>query len=480
MSQHFLELQDVTVKFAGTIALDDISFRVNNNEQWAIVGSSGSGKTVLAHTILGKHFHTGYINYFFDGGQIHQHIAIVEQQHRFKNLSNTSDLYYQQRFNSSDAENTITVKEELKEYVSEKELYEAKWADELHIRKLFAKPLIQLSNGENKRVQLAIALLTNPGLLIFDNPFLGLDADGRKLLHRIIDMLSEKGIHILLITSPQEIPSSITHVAELKNGKIIFSGEKKNFHQSFMNKDIHLLDAAILSKLKQQDDFSFEYAVKMKNVSIAYGENKILNNINWQVAKGEKWSVSGPNGAGKSTLLSLISADNPQAYANEIYLFDKRRGTGESIWDIKQKIGFISPELHVYFDYGATCFEVIASGLFDTIGLFRHVTTVQEEKIVLWMKLLRIENLRTKRLAQLSGGQQRMVLLARALIKNPPLLILDEPSQGLDDEQTFYFKNLVDQLCQAFDTTLIYVSHYAEQVPSCVTKFLRLENGSVK
>jgi molybdate transport system ATP-binding protein len=480
MAELFLELQNVTVKLSGTIALEDINFRINNNEQWAIVGASGSGKTVLAHTILGKHFHTGHINYFFENGTIHQHIGIVEQQHRFKNLSNTSDLYYQQRFNSSDADNTITVEEELKEYISEKELYEAKWADELHIRKLFKKPLIQLSNGENKRVQLAIALLTNPEFLILDNPFLGLDTDGRKLLHHIIDMLSQKGMHILLITSPQEIPSSVTHVAELKNGKIIFFNEKKNFHQSLKMQQVDLLDASILSLLKQEDHFSFQYAVKMKNVSITYGENKILNNINWQVAKGEKWSVSGPNGAGKSTLLSLISADNPQAYANEIYLFDKRRGTGESIWDIKQKIGFISPELHLYFDYGATCFEVIASGLFDTIGLFRQINTAQEEKVLLWMRLLKLENLRTKRLSQLSGGQQRMVLLARALIKNPPLLILDEPSQGLDDEQTFYFKNLIDQLCTAFDTTLIYVSHYTDQVPSCVDKFLRLENGAVK
>src|SRR5579871_2602421 len=450
MAEHFLELQNVTVKLAGTIVLDNIDFRINNNEQWAIVGSSGSGKTVLAHTILGKHFHTGQINYFFEGGQIHQHIAIVEQQHRFENLSNTSDLYYQQRFNSSDSENTITVEEELKEYISAKELHEAKWADELHIRKLFKKPLIQLSNGENKRVQLAIALLANPELLIMDNPFLGLDTDGRKLLHHIINMLSERGMHILLITSPQEIPASITHIAEFKNGKIIFSGEKKNYHQSFVQQDLHLLDAAILSELKQRNDFSFQYAVKMKNVSITYGENKILNDINWQVLRGEKWSVSGPNGAGKSTLLSLISADNPQAYANEIYLFNKRRGTGESIWDIKKNIGFVSPELHLYFDFSATCFEVIASGLFDTIGLFRQVTNAQEEKILLWMRLLKLENLRTKRLAQLSGGQQRMVLLARALIKNPPLLILDEPSQGLDDEQTFYFKNLVDQLCEAF------------------------------
>jgi len=217
----------------------------------------------------------------------------------------------------------------------------------------------------------------------------------------------------------------------------------------------------------------------MVDVHVRYGERKILNNIHWVVKKGERWNLSGPNGAGKSTMLSLITADNPQAYSNEIYLFDKRRGSGESIWDIKQKIGFVSPELHLYFDYSATCFEVIASGFFDTIGLFRHLKNEQEEKILLWLKLLQLENIKSKRLSQLSLGEQRKTLLARALVKMPPLLILDEPCQGLDDEQAFYFKNLINQICEAFNTTLVYVSHYKHQIPGCVSHFLELEDGRI-
>jgi molybdate transport system ATP-binding protein len=217
----------------------------------------------------------------------------------------------------------------------------------------------------------------------------------------------------------------------------------------------------------------------MVDTTIKYGEATILNHIHWEVRKGERWNVSGPNGAGKSTLLSLITADNPQAYANEIWLFDRRRGTGETIWDIKRKIGFVSPELHLYFDTGANCFDVIASGLFDTIGLFRPLTAQQEETTLLWMQLLSLQELRTRRLAQLSTGQQRMVLLARALIKNPPMLILDEPSQGLDEEQTAYFRSLVTALCEAFDKTLIYVSHYRQELPACIDKFLQLEKGGL-
>ncbi len=215
----------------------------------------------------------------------------------------------------------------------------------------------------------------------------------------------------------------------------------------------------------------------MENVCIQYGNKRILDNITWAVKRGDCWNISGPNGAGKSTLLSLITPDNPQAYANEIYLFDKKRGKGESIWDIKRRIGYVSPELHLFFEQYNTGYEVIASGLFDTIGLFRQLSEQQAGQVESWIELLQLQKLRQKPLFQLSLGQQRMVLLARALVKNPPVLILDEPCQGLDEAQTGYFKNFIDQLCRQFNTTLLYVSHYEKDIPGCVDKFLRLENG---
>jgi len=480
MSEKFLELQHVAVKAGAANILVNINLIIHRDEQWAIIGSSGSGKTSLAHTIAGKHFYSGKIEYFFPLKKNDKiSIIIVEQQHRFKNLSNTNDLYYQQRFNSSDAEQTITVEEELREYADDENFVHNEWIDILRVRNLLKKPLIQLSNGESKRTQLAIALLEIPELLVLDNPFTGLDAEGRQTLNEIISTISRKGIHVLLIASQNEIPKSITHIANLENGKLVFAGRKEDFHFQQSGYADDKLDAGILQQLKNQQEDYFKCAIKMVDVHVRYGERKILNNIHWVVKKGERWNLSGPNGAGKSTMLSLITADNPQAYSNEIYLFDKRRGSGESIWDIKQKIGFVSPELHLYFDYSATCFEVIASGFFDTIGLFRHLKNEQEEKILLWLKLLQLENIKSKRLSQLSLGEQRKTLLARALVKMPPLLILDEPCQGLDDEQAFYFKNLINQICEAFNTTLVYVSHYKHQIPGCVSHFLELEDGRI-
>ena len=217
----------------------------------------------------------------------------------------------------------------------------------------------------------------------------------------------------------------------------------------------------------------------MKKVSVQYGDKIILDKVNWKVMKGERWLLSGPNGAGKSTLLSLITADNPKAYANSIFLFGKKRGSGESIWDIKKKIGFISPELHLYFNQSSTCFETVASGLYDTIGLFRQLSDEDTGLVDQWMEFCRLKDLQQKRLYELSVGEQRAVLLTRALVKNPPLLILDEPCQGLDTKRKNEFLELINEVCTRGNKTMVFVSHYENDRPSCISHFIKLEHGRV-
>jgi molybdate transport system ATP-binding protein len=218
----------------------------------------------------------------------------------------------------------------------------------------------------------------------------------------------------------------------------------------------------------------------MKNIHLNYGDHIIFTGLNWKVKQGEKWLLKGRNGSGKSSLLSMVTGDHPQAYANEIYLFGKRRGSGESIWDIKQKTGFISPELHAYFDKNVSCFDAIGSGFFDTIGLFRKLSTSQYDTILQWLDFLQISHVSTKPLHSISASLQRMILLARALVKNPPLLVLDEPCQGLDERQSEQFVYLVDSICSGKNRTLIYVSHDQANVPQCVEKIFQLEKKKEK
>lgn len=471
------QVQNLSLNIQAKRVFNQVSFDFKKGEHYAIVGPSGSGKTTLLRALAGKIFQTGAIQWA-PGIEV----AFVEQQHVFKNLSNTSSFYYQQRFNSSDGEDTITVGEyllpELSAYKEQEEEKEA-LLHLLDVHKLLGRRLIQLSNGENKRVQIVKALLLQPDVLLLDNAFVGLDQQARNKLSQLLESVIQKGITIVLATSGSFIPPFITQVLQLNREGGLNVMQRKDFVPE-AHAPYKTLDSNLLTELMHDHEpESFEYAVRMKEVQVNYYGKEILRGINWKVKKGERWSLSGPNGAGKSTLLSLINADNPQAYANEIYLFDKRRGSGESIWDIKKRIGYVSPELHLYFETSASVFETVASGLFDTIGLFRILNGDQEEKVVAWLRLLQIEQLRHQLLKNLPAGMQRLALLGRALIKNPALLLLDEPVQGLDEEQAGLFKNVVEQICLHSDKTLVYISHYKEEVPSCVTKFIQLEEGRV-
>lgn len=287
----------------------------------------------------------------------------------------------------------------------------------------------------------------------------------------------------MLLTSRDHIPNCFNKYARLKNGglSIIKGSEYINIEEVARLKN-EQSDQKILKEFPSSISFSypeFKYAVRMLDVSIRYGEKDILEGINWEVEKGSCWSLTGHNGAGKSTLLSLITGDNPQAYANDIYLFDRKRGSGESIWEIKQKIGYLSPELHLYFDPYATAFTALASGLFDTIGLFRQMNSMQEKLVYEWLEFLDCAIYSNSLLSGLPSGTQRLILLGRAMIKTPPLLVLDEPCQGLDGIQTAFALKTIDRYCSLYRANLIFVSHYKRDFPHCIKHSLNLENGKI-
>jgi len=490
-------INHVTVRFLNNTLFTNLNFVVKQGENWVLIGESGSGKSALLQTIAGRFNITGgNIDYHFFDELIkwqpnaeglltyHKLIALVEGKHHFKNLSNTTDFYYQQRYNSSDSEDALTVEQYLLA-VPSLSLNSIYWTFEkvisiLKLKELRDKQLIKLSNGETKRLMIAAALLKNPVLLLLDNPLTGLDVQTREEFNAIINEITSSGITVIMTTSPYEIPDAITHVAVLKNGEVIQKILKEDFKpELFVDNAADEIDNEELKALLNTGNTkkTYDFIVKMNEVHVKYGEKLILDKINWQIVPGERWALLGPNGAGKSTLLSLINGDNPQAYANDIILFDKKRGTGESIWDIKSKIGFVSPELHQYFPTDNSCLQVIESGYYDTLGLFRQSQKAKADTALRWMKALEIERYARVMLKNIPASAQRLCLLARALIKNPDLLIFDEPCQGLDAHQQHHFKSLVDTICKLSNVTLIYVTHYQHEIPESVTKVLRLERG---
>ena len=462
----------LSASYGGSKVLTDISFSLTEDDCLAIVGPVGSGKTTLAKALSGRLFRTGSVYFKSRTNRVHPSILLVEQQHHFKNRSNMQDFYLQQRFNSADSGDAYTIREELS---NEDEELVAYWLGFFMLGHLIDKPLVTLSNGENKRLQLVKSVLRDPDWLILDNPFLGLDAEGREILSACLEKLIENSVQFILINSPAALPACVNRVMYLEEGRVTWDGPISTY-ESFRRVDKFVFNHTVMDDLIKSAQVyeTFQQAVHMNDVTIAYGEKVILSGIHWEVNSGARWALSGPNGAGKSTLLSLITADNPQAYSQDIILFDRKRGTGESIWDIKKRIGYVSPELHVYFREPANVFNVVGSGLFDTLGVYKKISEDQHKRIALWLGVFGISHLSQRMFQQISTGEQRMVLLARALVKNPPLLILDEPCQGLDEEQIHRVKEILNYICSNSQTTLIYVSHYSSDIPDCVNQYFKL------
>ncbi|RWY50943.1 ATP-binding cassette domain-containing protein [Mucilaginibacter gilvus] len=486
-------LTAVVVKFSGTTVINNLSFATGSGQHWALTGNSGSGKSVLLQVIAGNISISGgkaVYNFVDENGKpaidFHPYIAFAGARHHFKNLSNTSNFYYQQRYNSSDSEDALTAEQYL-QAIKPNTHSPVYWGFEktiaaLNLQHLRNKQVIKLSNGETKRLMIAAALLKNPTLLLLDNPLTGLDVATRNYFNTLLSEVSASGITLVMATSAHEIPEVINNVVVLQNGAIGKTLTKQEFEAAIaLQPDKPNVDATALASLIQTNGQPHNYTkiVAMNNVVIRYGEKTILNHINWTINPGERWALLGPNGAGKSTLLSLINGDNPQAYANDIVLFDKKRGTGESIWDIKSKIGFVSPELYQYFPTDNSCLQVIESGFYDTLGLFRQSSPAKADLALNWMKALEIDKYARVLLKNIPASAQRLCLLARALIKNPALLIFDEPCQGLDDHQQLHFKTVVDTICSISKVTLIYVTHYQHEIPDSVDRVLRLDKGEV-
>jgi molybdate transport system ATP-binding protein len=459
----------------GTFALEGVNWSLRAGEHWAILGPTGSGKSLFLDALAGRiGLATGQRTYAPDLSLTQ--IGLVARDFSFDRRVAGAAQFYQQRYSADAARMAPTVWAVLQEQVlpvgtveadsvslpppTYAESWLAEVAQTMRITHLLDRQLTSLSNGETRRTLLARTLLRRPRILLLDNPFVGLDADSRTLLHEILNAVAATGTSLVLVTDEREIPTCITHRLELAAPAT--------------------LPGTLVAADNAEPETPFTHAVRLQNIRVRYGETRVLDGIDWTVRRGDKWALLGPNGSGKSTLLSLITADNPQAYANYVELFDRRRGPGYSIWAVKKRIGYVSPELHLYFDRSTTVWAVVASGLFDAMGLFRKLTDAQTEQVATQVRMLGLWALRDVPLASLSVGQQRWALLARALVKQPPLLVLDEPTQGLDVTHTEAFSQLIDSYCAVRpDTTLIYVTHYPTELPRCVTHTLRLEKGRV-
>jgi molybdate transport system ATP-binding protein len=509
----FITFRDVTLQLRDRRILQHIDWSLRSSEHWAIVGANGSGKSVLARTLYGSVPVVGgeVVYHFLERGGSGKersrrpaledcvaHVSFEDQ----RRLVGGETSYYQSRWNSIEAGSMLTVLDVLSSTArkvrfpvrSEQSgaggkthrFRQPRLVEQLGIGHLLDRKIVRLSNGETRRVLVAQALLQSPVMLILDDPFVGLDYRSRRTLKRIVNELMKGPMRVVFITSHvDEIPSAITHVLWLEEGGIVAAGDKKMILNAMRSKRSSARTKQISrirkvgAKPRDRASFKPRSMFEIRNASVIYDDIEVLKGINWIVKEGENWALLGPNGSGKTTLLSLILADNPQAYSNEIYWFGRRRGSGESIWDIKKNIGLVSPEIQIHYQKHMTSHDVVCSGFFDSIGLYRECSARQERRASAWIRSLGLSDLAGRRFDELSAGHQRMVLIARASVRGPRLLILDEPCQGLDLHNREIILETVDAIGRTGMSTLIYVTHRLTEIPGSISHVLRLRNGQV-
>ena len=440
---------------------EPVNFVLCEGEQLAILGPNGSGKTKLVNTIIGRYpLLMNEVRYDF--GE-YNHRMVCENIHymAFRDSYGDADgsYYYQQRWHSQDVELSPTVRDVLPE--GQYDEYVMSLFRDFAIDALLGKQLVMLSSGELRRLQIVKALMTNPRVLIMDNPFIGLDAQTRCQLTDLLQrLIVERGLQLILVVSREEdIPEFVTRIAS---------------PNPLPKRGLPNIAMPISSPSGGVEGAASSAIISFRNVTLRYGERTIFENLNWEVRRGERWALHGRNGSGKSALLGLVCADNPQSYACDISLFGRRRGTGESIWDIKRRIGYVSPEMHRAYLKDLPSIEIVASGLHDSIGLYVRPRPEQIGICKEWMRVFGIEDLAERTFLKLSSGEQRLVLLARAFVKDPELLILDEPLHGLDTERREMVREIIDAWCSRPEKTLVMVTHYPEELPSCITHHKRL------
>ncbi len=469
-----------------------VDFTLEPGEHIAIVGPNGSGKTMFVDMLTGKHpVLPQTIEYHFAPSEktlVSDNIKYIAFRDTYGG-DNDRTYFLQQRWNQMeiDAE-TPTVEAKLEEAfmwagndTPERREYQRHLYQLFAMEHLLDKYIILLSSGELRKFKLVSTLFCEPRILIMDNPFIGLDAGTRDQLSTLLDTLSkERALQLMLVLSKSDdIPPFITHIVELNDGVVRpkmtrddYLAHRAPFPQRVLSEDD---EQAILSLPDSDQDYHADEVIRMNEVTIRYGKRTIIKDLNWTVKNGERWALSGQNGSGKSTLLSLICADNPQSYACDIALFGFQRGSGESIWDIKKHIGYVSPEMHRAYQKDLPAIRIVASGLKDSVGLYVKPEPQEYEVCRRWMDIFGLKGMYDRPFLKLSSGEQRLVLIARAFVKDPELLILDEPLHGLDNRNRRLVKDVIETFCQRRNKTLIMVTHYQEELPRCITHSLFLE-----
>ena len=464
-----LQIENTIYKISDFRVFTIESLMINAGDIVAFVGRNGSGKSILAKALAGDQtiLSGKVINRF-------KSIAHISFEHLQKIIDDEWKRNNTDMLSDKEDDTGLTTSEIIQEYNQDQTLCE-NLALQFGIAHLLNRRFKYLSTGETRKTLICRTLMSKPELLILDEPFDGLDVASRANLAEILSQLSKQNITIVMVLNRfNEIPLFVKYIGLLANCQLLKYGTKDTILNDIAVKQLANLEHLSNFTLPEPDEISVPLPndldrIVLNNGFVQYDGKAIINGLSWQVKANENWQIIGPNGAGKSTLLSLITGDHPQGYSNDLTLFGRKRGSGETIWDIKRHIGYVSSSFHLDYRISLSVENVLASGYFDSIGLYQAPSDKQLKLVKQWLQLLDLTELAEKPFQSLSWGLQRLVLIARALVKHPTLLILDEPLQGLDYLNRELVKSWIDNLIDRGNTQLLFVSHHTEDAPKCIT-----------
>jgi molybdate transport system ATP-binding protein len=497
-----ITLDKISVRLYDRLYLQNTSWEIKTHENWAIVGPNGSGKTTLAKALFGG---VPVVR-----GSVRHHVKPSKGSQETpekvpvgyaspelfrevfeRELLQESFRDFSGRIDEKTTPRDIVIQGLPKGACDEKDFEHdlGHFAEKLRIKNILNRDICAVSSGELCKVVIVRALMRKPKLLILDEPFNGLDRRSRKDLKENLDGLIKSGVRLVLITHRfEELPTGITHVLQMKDGAICAAGEKEQLLSSGVfsegtqedgNHSFTFRDLSQSSLLLKEITPEARTLIDMRHVNVRYGDTVVLSDFNWEVKAGENWLILGENGAGKSTVLKLILGDNPQAYSNHVFVFGKKRGVGTSIWETKRQIGMVSTEFQARYPKEIPAFHVVLSGFYDSMGLFRTCSKEQKTSALEWMKLLGIDHLKEHKFGSLSYGQRKMTLIARAVVKSPLLLFLDEPCDGLDRDNRKKILSVLEYIGRNTGTKLVYVTHHEDEILPCITHRLMLQKGRI-
>ena len=340
------------------------------------------------------------------------------------------------------------------------------------------RPLQSMSSGEQKKHLLKHLLLSKPDVMVLDNALDHLDLHSQEQLKRELITLAKSTTTISLISRTADAPIFGTHYAYLENDRLIPLKDKQTY-LALLKKNSYVYTDPLPLPLKENKQPNGIFT--LKNLSVSYQDKAVLNHINWEVKKGEFWQLKGPNGSGKSTILSIITGDNPKGYGQDLTIFGHKKGSGESVWDLKQNIGYFTPSLLDRFKGYHTLENMLISGIMDSIGLYIQPTDVQKKVALSWLELLKLDHKKDGYFHKLQQGEKHLIMIARAMIKHPALLILDEPTAGLDNVSATLFSSLTNKIAAESNTAIVFVSHRTEPGlnPKRVFKLIPSPEGAI-